>query len=131
MLCSIVNFEKGNALVEIAVDPNANQEEIDEKLTEAIYNLMVSRGSTCPYRSQVDQSKPITQNPILDGLLDLSDYHIDLSSENNLKSVRKKTRPWQESNWTRKKKGKKKLYFRKVKRCKISTINPRKTLPTK
>ena len=95
---SIVNFEKGNALVEIAVDPNANQEEIDEKLTEAIYNLMVSRGSTCPYRSQVDQSKPITQNPVLDGLLDLSDYHIDLTSENMMShksstSKKKKTPP--------------------------------------
>ena len=38
---SIVNFEKGNALVEVAVDPDADQEEIDKKLTEAIYNLMV------------------------------------------------------------------------------------------
>ena len=95
---SIVNFEKGNALVEVAVDPDADKEEIDKKLTEAIYNLMVSRGSTCPYRSQVDQSKPITQNPILDGLLDLSDYHIDLSSENvmsqrNSTSNKKKTPP--------------------------------------
>lgn len=95
---SIVNFEKGNALVEVAVDPNADQEEIDEKLTEAIYNLMVSRGSTCPYRSQVDQSKPITQNPVLDGLLDLSDYHIDLTSENMMShksptSNKKKTPP--------------------------------------
>lgn len=95
---SIVNFEKGNALVEVAVDPDADQEEIDKKLTEAIYNLMVSRGSTCPYRSQVDQSKPITQNPILDGLLDLSDYHIDLSSENVMSlrsstSNKKKTPP--------------------------------------
>lgn len=79
---SIVNFEKGNALVEVAVDPDADQEEIDNKLTEAIYKLMTSRGSTCPYSSQVDQSKPITQNPVLDGLLDLSDYHIDLTSEN-------------------------------------------------
>lgn len=95
---SIVNFEKGNALVEVAVDPDADKEEIDKKLTEAIYNLMVSRGSTCPYRSQVDQSKPITQNPILDGLLDLSDYHIDLSSENVMSlrsstSNKKKTPP--------------------------------------
>ena len=92
---SIVNFEKGNALVEVAVDPDADQEEIDKKLTEAIYNLMVSRGSTCPY---LDQSKPITQNPILDGLLDLSDYHIDLSSENVMSlrsstSNKKKTPP--------------------------------------
>lgn len=79
---SIVNFEKGNALVEVAVDPDADQEKIDNKLTEAIYKLMTSRGSTCPYSSQVDQSKPITQNPVLDGLLDLSDYHIDLTSEN-------------------------------------------------
>lgn len=95
---SIVNFEKGNAIVEVAVDPDASQEDIDSKLTEAIYNLMVSRGSTCPYRSQVDQSKPITQNPVLDGLLDLSDYHIDLTSENMMShksstSKKKKTPP--------------------------------------
>lgn len=81
---SIVNFEKGNAQVEIAVDPNANQEEVDEKLTEAIYRLMVSRGNTCPYHSQVDQSIPITQNPVLDGLLDFSEYSIDLTAENGM-----------------------------------------------
>lgn len=95
---SVVNFEKGNALVEVAVDPDADQEEIDEKLTEAIYKLMESRGSTCPYRSQVDQSMPITQNPVLDGLLDLSGYHIGLTDENgmdrkNLSSKKKKKTP--------------------------------------
>lgn len=95
---SIVNFEKGNAMIEVAVDPDANQEEIDEKLTEAIYKLMISRGSTCPYRSQVDQSMPITQNPVLDGLLDLSEYHIDLTAENAISkksqtSTKKKTPP--------------------------------------
>lgn len=74
---SIVNFEQGNARVEVAVDLDASQEEIDEKLTEALYRLMVSRGSTCPYPSQVDQSRPITKNPVLDGLLDLSGYHLD------------------------------------------------------
>lgn len=78
---SIVNFEKGNAIVEVAVDLDADQNEINEKLTEAIYNLMVSRGSTCPYRSNVDQSIPITQNPILEGLLDFSGYNIDLTKE--------------------------------------------------
>lgn len=86
---SVVNFENGNALVEIAVDPNAGQEEINEKLTEAIYKLMTSRGSTCPYRSQVDQSMPITQNPVLDGLLDLSNYHIDMSDTKGINNASK------------------------------------------
>lgn len=86
---SVVNFEKGNALVEIAVDPEASQEEVDKKLTEAIYKLMTSRGSTCPYRSQVDRSMPITQKPVLDGLLDLSRYHIDLNDEKDTESTDK------------------------------------------
>lgn len=79
---SVVNFQKGNAQIGVIVDQNASQEEIDEKLTEAIYNLITSRGSTCPYRSQVDQSRPITQNPIMDGLLDLSGYNINYDTEN-------------------------------------------------
>ena len=81
---SVVNFEKGNAMIEVAVDVDANDNEINEKLTEAIYRLMASRGSTCPYRSQVDQSKPITQNPILDGLLDLSEYHLDNTTDTDI-----------------------------------------------
>lgn len=88
---SVVNFEKGNARVEVAVDPDADPETINEKLTEAIYRLMTSRGSTCPYRSQVDQSTPITQNPVMDGLLNLSDYNIDPTAESDANSQRRTT----------------------------------------
>lgn len=96
---SVVNFEKGNAVVEVAVDLDTDKDEINKKLMEAMYKLMISRGTTCPYHSDVDLSEPITQNPILDGLLDLSKYHIDLTNENNdidktnLISGKKKTPP--------------------------------------
>ena len=52
---------------------------------------MTSRGSTCPYRSQVDQSTPITQNPVMDGLLNLSDYDIDPTAESDANSQRQTT----------------------------------------
>lgn len=77
---SIVDFESGTVEIEIAVDETASEETVTQKMDEAVERLMISRGSTCPWASSVERSLPITQKPVLDGLLDLSLYHLQLDT---------------------------------------------------
>lgn len=73
---SIVDFEHGNVMVEVAVE-DADMKDtllVNRRLAEAVERMLKSRGSTCPYPSSVDVSEPLTEKPILDGLIDLSVY---------------------------------------------------------
>ena len=76
---SIVDFENGTATVEVALNENEAVEKkvVDEKLASAIEQLLTSKGTTCPYESKVDVSRPLTKKPILDGLVDLTPYEGD------------------------------------------------------
>ena len=76
---SIVNFENGEVTVEIAIDPQKKGDSnyINTLMAQAIERMLTSRGSTCPYPSQVDKSEPITVEPILENLVDLSPYNIE------------------------------------------------------
>lgn len=78
---SIVNFEKGGVEVEVTVDESEKQDTslIDTRLVEAVRRMLDSRGSTCPYPSSVDVSVPLTEKPILDGLIDFSSFDITAS----------------------------------------------------
>lgn len=80
---SIVDFEKGGIDVEIAVDESEKQDTslIDARLVAAVRRMLDSRGSTCPYPSSVDVSVPLTDKPILDGLVDFSSFDMTASSE--------------------------------------------------
>lgn len=80
---SIVDFENGGIKVEVTVDEWEKQDTslIDTRLVEAIRQMLDSRGSTCPYPSSVDVSVPLTEKPILDGLIDFSSFDINASSE--------------------------------------------------
>lgn len=73
---SVVDFENGTVEIEVAVDETADEETVARKMDEAVERLMTSRGSTCPWPSSVEQSRPITEKPVLDGLLDLSLYRL-------------------------------------------------------
>lgn len=91
---SIVDFEKGSVAVEAAIDSDdiSDTTLINVRLTEAVERLLNSRGSTCPYSSSVDVSLPLTERPVLDGLIDLSQFGFmefdEISSETTLKNVR-------------------------------------------
>ncbi len=76
---SIVDFETGEVLVEIAVDPSQSKDstQINNLMAQAIERMLSSRGSTCPYPSSVDKAEPITAQPILENLIDLSQYSIN------------------------------------------------------
>ena len=80
---SIVNFDKGKILVEVALEDGNTMDSatINACLAVAIERMLNSQGSTCPYPSSVDVSKPLTNNPVLDGLVDFSMYKPDKSLE--------------------------------------------------
>ena len=58
---SIVDFKKGKVDVEVIVDEDAQPEEVNKKLVEALERVLESKGNTCPYESTVDESKPIAK----------------------------------------------------------------------
>lgn len=73
---SIVDFENGLATVEVALDEaESNKKQIvDERLAATIERMLTSKGTTCPYESKVDVSQPLTKEPILKGLVNLTPY---------------------------------------------------------
>ena len=71
---SVVDFETGRVDVEVALDGTESESEVRKKLEAAVEQLLTNRGTTCPYKSKVDDSKPIAKSPILEGLIDLSAY---------------------------------------------------------
>ena len=73
---TIVDFETGKVEVEILSDPSDSQQQREEKIRQALENLLSSRGRSVGYNSKVAEDEPITKNPILEGMLDLSAYGI-------------------------------------------------------
>lgn len=80
---SVVNFETGEILIEVAFDDIQKYDSaaIDRRISAAIEKMLESRGSTCPYSSKVDVNKFLTERPILEGLIDLSKYTFPDSAE--------------------------------------------------
>ncbi len=78
---SIVDFDKGKILVEVALEDDGTTDPtvINARLAAAIEEILSSRGSTCPYSSSVDVSQPLTTAPVLEGLVDFSMYRPDTS----------------------------------------------------
>ncbi len=85
---SIVDFEKGKIEVEILLDDVSENESsiINQRLMNAVDDLLNSRGETLPYKSEFDKQQPLSQSPILTGLVDFSKYNIQekmQSKDNN------------------------------------------------
>ncbi len=74
---SVVDFENGTIEVEVAVDEDASEEEVQQQLSDAVARLLDSKGSTNPNHSSVDFTQPVSQQPILQGLVDLSPYNFN------------------------------------------------------
>ena len=86
---SVVDFETGRIDVEVALDEDASEAEVKRRLQHAVEQLLNNRGTTCPYRSEVDPSNPIAKQPILEGLLDLSPYELPTDDVVEVKPKRK------------------------------------------
>lgn len=76
---TVVDFDNNEILVEIAVDENEKDNDalVEQQLAKTIEKMLNSRGSTCPYRSGVDKSEPLTERPILEGIVDLTPYQME------------------------------------------------------
>ncbi len=75
---SIVDFKEGKVTVEVAIEEKnfTDSTTVNILMAEAVAEVLESRGSTCPYPSRVDTSEPLTAEPILDGIVDLTPYSI-------------------------------------------------------
>lgn len=73
---SMVDFDSGEIEVEVALTPHeANDpKKRNELLAEAVAQLLESRGSASPYSSKGDKKEPLTNHPVLEGLVDYSAY---------------------------------------------------------
>lgn len=92
---SVVDFENGDASVEVVLDnvDENDTEEVEKLLAEAIERMLESKGSSNPYNNK-GKGTALTSAPILDGLLDLSAYDIEKSSEAEApKSIKKRKTP--------------------------------------
>lgn len=89
---SVVDFDKGKIDVEIVLDDvnESNSTIIEERLVNAVDDLLSSKGQTLPYDSKVDKQEELSKKPILDGLVDLSSYNVDESTVSQKKTADKK-----------------------------------------
>ena len=94
---SIVDFDKGSIVVEVALDEGEAQDEalVRSRLAEAVERVLGSRGSTHPYNGSGDSAEEISESPILDGIVDLSAYRIadNQETENKPLANNRKTPP--------------------------------------
>lgn len=75
---SIVSFDEGYITVEVALgeEEAADDARINERLTQAIEQLLTSQGTTDPYGGTADTADVVSETPILDGIVDLTPYHL-------------------------------------------------------
>jgi soluble lytic murein transglycosylase-like protein len=71
-----VNWETGEAYVEVLVDSSEGADEVRQKLEAAVGALISSRGSTRGFGSNTLPDRPVSEKPVLEGMLDLSKYGV-------------------------------------------------------
>ena len=65
---SVVDFEKGEATIEIIVtaEEAASEEKIEKKVEDKIKELIISRGKTKDYDSSKEKAVPLQETPVLE-----------------------------------------------------------------
>lgn len=93
---SVVDFDKGTVTVEILLSSNETVSDtaaVNRRLEEAVTRLLTSKGKTCPYASTVDVSEPLSDRPILEGLIDMSLYESESAETSTVSEKSKSTAP--------------------------------------
>lgn len=67
-----VDFEKGEAVVEVLSEKDEPREAVSGKMEEAVASLLESKGKSIDFKSEVVEQKPVTSEPIMDNQLELS-----------------------------------------------------------
>lgn len=65
---SIVDFENGEATVEVVTTPGKNVN--TEELEKTVKILILNKGKTKDYDSSVEQAEPLSEEPVLQGLVE-------------------------------------------------------------
>ena len=67
-----VDFENGEATVEVLMTPEeaANQQLVEQKISQAVENLASTKGSTKDYTSSVENPEPLSKTPVLQNQLE-------------------------------------------------------------
>lgn len=78
---SIVDFENGKVTVEVLTDPGESEEEVNRQLEKAIGDLLSSKGKAPNFDSELLPQQNVTEDPVLDGQIDLAKY------QNNPKNI--------------------------------------------
>ena len=65
---SVVDFEQGEATIEIIITPEEekSEEKIEEKVEEKIKELIVNKGTTKDYDSEKEKALPLQETPVLE-----------------------------------------------------------------
>ena len=65
---SVVDFEQGEATIEIIITPEEgkSEEKIEEKVEEKIKELIVNKGTTKDYDSEKEKAMPLQETPVLE-----------------------------------------------------------------
>ncbi len=69
-----VDFENGDVTIEVLADPKDDEKTIQQKLENAVGDLMNSKGKTVDFDSKVIPTKPLSEEPILKDQIDFSKY---------------------------------------------------------
>lgn len=71
---TIVDFEEGTVKVEVLKDNAENEEDVKKRIEEALDDLMASKGKSQGIRHETVPQEDLSDTPVLDGQIDLSDY---------------------------------------------------------
>lgn len=87
---SIVDFENGKVTVEVLTAPDENEEEVNRQLEKAIGDLLSSKGKTPDFNSELLPQQDVTEDPVLEGQIDLKKYQDN--PKNIVKEEKKETK---------------------------------------
>lgn len=92
-----VDFEKGEAVVEVLSDKNEPEQVVKERLEKGIGSMLESKGKSIDFKSDVVEQKPVTAEPIMEKQINISKGEIaaksasyagnDVSTKNGVKRV--------------------------------------------
>ena len=80
-----VDFEKGEAVVEVLSGREEPKEVVAEKLQKAVENLLGSRGKTIDFKSEVVEQKPVADKPILENQIKITPKEVASKSSSYAK----------------------------------------------
>lgn len=71
---TIVDFEEGTVKVEVLRSPSEDDGETPKRIEEALGDLMASKGKSPGFESEVIPQEDLSDTPVLEDQIDLSDY---------------------------------------------------------